>query len=81
MSVAYTLAAPVVRIPMSATEGEALAPLLVEWPQDVRDQVSTQLWLLAVFTEQRRRTNIAERPAFDERCNRILEMLDPEPSS
>lgn len=67
-----------VRMGMGVREGELLADLLPRCPQDVRGQVHEQLWLRAVFTEQRRRTNVAERPAFDARADRILAQLDPQ---
>lgn len=66
-----------VRMGMSAADREKLSDLMPRLPVDVRDRVLDQLWLRAVLTEQRRRTRIAERDAFDERADRILEALDP----
>jgi hypothetical protein len=66
-----------VRIGMSADDGAQLAELLGRCPADVRDRIMDQLWLLAIFTEQRRRTRVAERPKFDTRANRLLALLDP----
>lgn len=66
-----------VRMGMSVAEGEVLSDLLLRCPEDVAERVHDQLWLRTVLVEQRRRATIAERPAFDARADRILELLDP----
>lgn len=66
-----------VRMGMTMADAAALAEVYHRLPADVQAAVSDQLWLKAVLVEQRRRTRIAERPAFDARADRILELLDP----
>lgn len=41
------------------------------------ERLRDQLWLHTVLWEGRKRTAVAERDAFDERADRILEALDP----
>lgn len=68
-----------VLVRMDAVDGaEWFAANQMRLPADVRHQVRDQIWLRAVFTEQRRRTNTSERAAFDERADRILAALDPQ---
>jgi hypothetical protein len=67
----------VIRMNPSAVEAEAMSELMPRLPADVRERVLDQIWLRAVFVEQRRRTNIAERPALEARADRLLEALDP----
>jgi hypothetical protein len=66
-----------VRMDMGADVAEVIAQLLPRLPEDVLERVLDQLWLRAVFVEQRRRTQIAERSTFDARADRILIALDP----
>ena len=40
------------------------------------DRVKDQIWLAVVLQEQLRRTEIAERPGFTARADRLLEALD-----
>lgn len=70
-----TAALPRVRIAIADAEG--ISDAMLAAPETVSDQVSLQLWLCAVLLEQRRRTPRAERPAFDEQADRILQQLDP----
>lgn len=75
MSTTITVA---VRMRMSAADAVTLDDLWPRLPADVQARVSDQLWLKGVLTEQRRRTNLSERAAFDERADRILTALDPQ---
>ena len=66
-----------IRMGMELATAERIAELMPRFPADVRDQVKDQLWLRAIFLEQRRRTVIAERDMFDQRADKILALLDP----
>jgi hypothetical protein len=68
----------VVRMASTAADTEQLAALLPRLPDDVQERVVDQLWLRSVLIEQRRRTRIAERSAFEARADRMLAALDPE---
>lgn len=67
-----------VRMSMSVVAGTRLLEILDRCPADVADRVHDQLWLRSTLVEQRRRTRIAERDAFDARADAILEALDPD---
>jgi len=67
----------VVRIAIAIADAEALSDAMLAAPEAVSEQLGLQLWLCAVLLEQRRRTPRAERPAFDEQADRILQQLDP----
>jgi hypothetical protein len=61
-----------------------LAERLAEHMLDVRgtrreEALCEQLWLRTVLVEQRRRTVMAERVAFDLQADRLLAALDPPP--
>ncbi|MCA1571045.1 MAG: hypothetical protein LC798_12130 [Chloroflexi bacterium] len=75
----YTLDAPVVRMGLAIDDARVLSDLLLAWDEDTCAQIHDKLWLLVVLTEQRRRVVCVERASYDERANRILEQLDPEP--
>lgn len=66
-----------VRIAMDGAEAGELSTLLPRLPRDVAVRVRDQLWLVAVFGEQRSRINVNERERFDARANAILALLDP----
>lgn len=68
-----------VRMWMPERDAAALADLSFRLPADVVDRLSDQLWLRTVLVEQRRRTMLSERAAFDRRADAILEALDPGP--
>jgi hypothetical protein len=69
----------VVRINMSVDDAGRVAGALR--PREGRNatvqRLMDQLWLRSVLVEQRRRTRIAERDAFDRRADVILAALDP----
>ncbi len=72
------IAPPTVRIAIAIADAEALSDAMLAAPDTVSEQLALQLWLCAVLIEQRRRTPRAERPAFDEQADRILQQLDGE---
>jgi hypothetical protein len=73
---------PVVRMTMTARLVEHLADHLIDVRGTEREQVlCQQLWLRTVLIEQRRRTVMAERTAFDAQADRLLAALDPPPPS
>ena len=70
---------PRVRMGLSIVNAESLAAKLTESRDpEFRDKIMDQLWLRTVLIEQRRRTRLNERPAFDRRADRILAAIDPE---
>lgn len=72
-----TVETHVVRMGTSVAEAASLSDILLRCPADVVERVHDQLWLRTVLIEQRRRTALAERAAFDARADRLLELLDP----
>jgi hypothetical protein len=66
-----------VRMGSTAADAERLDELLHRLPLDVQERVVDQVWLRAVFVEQRRRTNVRERAAFEARADKLLAALDP----
>lgn len=67
-----------VRMTLPVDQAEWFARNSRRLPRDVIDRVRDQLWMRAVLTEQRRRTNVGERAAFDVRADRLLAALDPQ---
>jgi hypothetical protein len=72
---------PTVRMTMTARLAERLAEHLIDVRGTEREAaLCEQLWLRTVFVEQRRRTVMAERAAFDAQADRLLAALDPPPA-
>jgi hypothetical protein len=64
---------PLVALHMDAVEGRRLAEWLVDHrPTTQAKRVREALWLRTVLLEQRRRTALDERAAFDRRATRAL---------
>lgn len=69
-----------VRMDMGLTDAQAISDRLLQTRgTPTGAELTDQLWLVAVFVEQRRRTRITERPDFTARANGILARLDPQP--
>jgi hypothetical protein len=67
-----------VRMDMRLADAEAMADLLLDTRgTPAGAELQDQLWLVAVFVEQRKRTIRNERPDFTARANGILTRLDP----
>jgi len=65
---------------MTARLAERLAEHLIDVRGTQRETaLCEQLWLRTVLVEQRRRTVMAERTAFDAQADRLLAALDPPP--
>lgn len=72
-----TLLPPPIRMHSTGAESVDVAAWLAENGSTAAARVTRQLWMRAVLTEQRRRTNVAERADFDRRADELLEALDP----
>lgn len=66
-----------VRMGMSVAQAGALELILDRCDDELRGLVMDQLWLRTVFVMRRRQLEICERAAFDVRCDRVLERIDP----
>ena len=70
---------PRVRMGDSADEARRTAAWLLGARGADGQRVLDQLWLRTILVEQRRRELLSSRPNFDERADRVLAALDPQP--
>jgi hypothetical protein len=66
-----------VRMDMPSADADSVRELLFRVPWEIEQTLLDQLWLVAVFVEQRKRLNVNEREQFTVRADRVLEALDP----
>jgi hypothetical protein len=68
---------PFIRMGTGALSEADTADWLLRHRGDVGRRIADQVWLRAILMEQRKRTALGERDAYDERADAILALLDP----